>query len=339
MKVAIVILNWNGKHLLEQFLPKVLTYVAIYSETWVADNYSTDESLAFLADQYPEVKTIKIPKNLGYAGGYNFALAQIDADYYVLLNSDIEVTPNWIEPIVELMDADVKIAAAQPKIKDFKHRNKFEYAGAAGGFIDKFGYPFCRGRIFERLETDKEQYNDTREVFWASGACLFVRSEAFKLAEGFDEGFFAHMEEIDLCWRLKNLGYKIVTCGSASVYHIGGGTLSKANWKKTYLNFRNNLELIYKNIESQYLFRTILVRMLLDGMAAFKFLVTNGFSHFGAIIRAHMHFYRMLPNIRKKRKNLQKNIIERNSNGVYNGSIVADYFIRNKKKFSDLDIE
>jgi GT2 family glycosyltransferase len=339
LKVAVVILNWNGKHLLEQFLPKVIAMSSHIAEIWVADNDSNDDSIKFVSENFPTVKHLQTGKNLGYAGGYNYALDRINADYYILLNSDIEVTSNWIEPIIELMENDTLIAAAQPKIKDFKHHNKFEYAGAAGGFIDKIGYPFCRGRIFESLETDHGQYDDTIEVFWASGACLFVRAEVFKKLDGFDESFFAHMEEIDLCWRMKNRGYKVIACGASTVYHVGGGTLSKANWRKTYLNFRNNLELIYKNIESKYLFRTIFIRMVFDGLAAFKFLITNGFSHFWAIIRAHMHFYRLLPIIRKKRKMLQSQIKERNSVGVYNGSVVSDYFIRNKKKFSDLEVK
>ncbi|MFN4122268.1 MAG: glycosyltransferase family 2 protein [Flavobacteriales bacterium] len=338
MKVATVILNWNGQHLLEQFLPKILANSADYAETWLADNNSTDDSVNFVKAHFPEVKIIQLERNMGYAGGYNTALQQIDADYFILLNSDIEVTPNWIEPIIDLFEKDPEIAAAQPKIKDFKHRLRFEYAGAAGGFIDKLGYPFCRGRIFEKLEIDKGQFDNTCEVFWASGACMFVRAQLFKEYGGFDESFFAHMEEIDLCWRFKNLGYKILACGSSTVYHIGGGTLSKSNWRKTYLNFRNNLELIYKNIETKYLFRTIFIRMVLDGLAAVKFLITNGFSHFWAIIRAHLHFYRLLPSIRQKRKTLQKQVKKRNVAGVYKGYIVVDYFIKKKQKFSQLGI-
>jgi GT2 family glycosyltransferase len=338
LKIATVILNWNGKHLLEQFLPKILQFNMPENTIWVADNHSQDDSVEFVKLNFPEVQLIQLEKNLGYAGGYNTALSIIESDYYILLNSDIEVTDNWIQPIIDRMETDKEIAAAQPKIKDFKHRNRFEYAGAAGGYIDRLGYPFCRGRMFEQLEIDKGQFNDTQEVFWASGACLFIRAELFHAVGGFDDGFFAHMEEIDLCWRMKNLGYKIIACGDSTVYHIGGGTLSKSNWRKTYLNFRNNLELICKNIESRYLFRTIFMRMVLDGLAAMKFLITNGFTHFWAILRAHLHFYRMLPSIRQKRKVLRKNIKNRNSSGVYKGSIVIDYFIRKKKKFSELDI-
>ena len=337
MRTAIVILNWNGKHLLEQFLPKVLLYSA-GAEVIVADNASSDESLEMLESKFPEVRIIRNSSNSGYAGGYNEALKQVDSEFYVLLNSDIEVTPNWLDPMEALFDKDPMIAAIQPKIRAFKQRTHFEYAGAAGGYVDRMGYPFCRGRIFEEAEVDEGQYDDAREVFWASGACMFTRSTAFHSCGGFDESFFAHMEEIDLCWRMKNQGFKIMVEPKSVVYHIGGGTLSKANWKKTYLNFRNNLELIYKNIEGKYLFRSLFFRMILDGVAAFKFLFTNGFSHFYAIIRAHLHFYRLLPTIRQKRLALKKLEKVRNTSGVYMGSVVADYFLRGKKRFSDLDI-
>ena len=337
MKTAVVILNWNGKHLLEQFLPKVIA-CSPNAEVVVADNASSDDSVAMMRRTFPSVTIIENPSNNGYAGGYNEALAQVDADYYVLLNSDIEVTPNWIEPVIKHFETDPLVAAIQPKIRAFKQRNQFEYAGAAGGYLDRLGFPFCRGRIFEECEVDNGQYDDVKEVFWASGACMFVRASVFHECEGFDELFFAHMEEIDLCWRMKNRGYKILVEPASVVFHIGGGTLSKSNWRKTYLNFRNNLELIYKNIEGKYLFRSLFMRMTLDGIAAFKFLFTNGFSHFYAIIRAHLHFYRKLPSIRQKRRKLKALEHNRNSTGVYMGSIVADYFIRGKKTFRDLDI-
>jgi GT2 family glycosyltransferase len=337
MRTAIVILNWNGCHLLEQFLPKVIQF-SEDAKVVVADNNSTDNSVKWLQENFPQVQLIVNPTNNGYAGGYNEALRQVDAEFYVLLNSDIEVTENWIKPIEKLFDSDSQIAAIQPKIRAFKQRDRFEYAGAAGGYLDRMGYPFCRGRIFEETEIDTGQYDDIREVFWASGACMFIRSSVFHDCQGFDESFFAHMEEIDLCWRMKNRGYKILVQPESVVFHIGGGTLSKSNWRKTYLNFRNNLELIYKNIEDKYLIRSLLKRMLLDGVAAFKFLFTNGFSHFYAILRAHLHFYRLLPSIRQKRRKLKKVESIRNTSGVYMGSIVADYFLRGKKKFSDLDI-
>jgi len=337
MSVAVVILNWNGQHLLEQFLPKVIE-CSEGAEIVVADNYSSDDSVEMLKSKFPAVRVIQNTVNSGYAGGYNAALSQINADYYVLLNSDIEVTPGWIEPVIALFETDLLISAIQPKIRAFKQRLHFEYAGAAGGYLDRFGFPFCRGRIFEKIETDTGQYDDAREVFWASGACMFVRSDIFHLCKGFDESFFAHMEEIDLCWRMKNQGYKIMVEPKSIVFHIGGGTLHKSNRQKTYLNFRNNLELIYKNIEDKYLLRSLLRRMVLDGIAAFKFLISSGFSHFVAIIRAHFHFYRLIPTIREKRRQLK--LVERNRNttGVYMGSIVTDYFVRRKRVFSELDI-
>jgi GT2 family glycosyltransferase len=337
MKTAVVILNWNGKHLLEQFLPKVIA-CSPNAEVVVADNASSDDSVAFVRSTFPEVTIVENSRNNGYAGGYNDALACVDADYYVLLNSDIEVTPNWIEPVIRHFETDPLVGAIQPKIRAFKQRDKFEYAGAAGGYLDRLGFPFCRGRIFEECEVDRGQYDDVHEIFWASGACMFVRASVFHECQGFDEMFFAHMEEIDLCWRMKNRGYKILVEPASVVFHIGGGTLSKSNWRKTYLNFRNNLELIYKNIEDKYLFRSLFMRMALDGVAAFKFLFTNGFSHFYAIVRAHLHFYRMIPTIRQKRRKLKALEHNRNSTGVYMGSIVADYFIRHKKTFRDLDI-
>lgn len=337
MRTAVVILNWNGCHLLEQFLPKVIQY-SPDSRVIVADNNSSDASVEWLKLNHPEVEVIVNPKNTGYAGGYNEALKLIDAEFYVLLNSDIEVTSDWIKPMETLFDTDAQIAAIQPKIRGFKHRDQFEYAGAAGGYLDRMGYPFCRGRIFEETEVDIGQYDDAREVFWASGACMFVRSSVFHACHGFDESFFAHMEEIDLCWRMKNKGFKVMVEPKSVVFHIGGGTLSKSNWKKTYLNFRNNLEIIYKNIEGKYLLRSLFIRMVLDGVAALKFLFTNGVSHFYAIIRAHMHFYRLLPVIRQKRRMLKQEEGIRNTKGVYMGSIVWDYFLKKKKKFSDLDI-
>jgi len=338
MKIAVVILNWNGKQLLAQFLPKVIS-CSPGTTVIVADNASTDDSVNFVTTTFPEVRVIVNSSNSGYAGGYNEALKQVDADFFVLLNSDIEVTPNWIPPIIELFEKDNSVAAIQPKILSFDKKTHFEYAGASGGYLDKLGFPFCRGRIFEMLEEDNGQYNQVHEIFWASGACLFVKASVFRICGGFDESFFAHMEEIDLCWRMKNQGWRILVQPASTVYHIGGGTLAKQNWKKTYLNFRNNLELIYKNIEDKFLIRSLFLRMMLDGVAAFKFLFSNGPLHFYAIIRAHLHFYRMLPQIGKKRKKLKTIEKVRNTKGVYMGAIVVDYFIRNKKKFSQLDID
>ncbi len=338
MKVALVILNWNGNDFLEKFLPSVIQYNSFNSQIIVADNASTDNSIHFLTANYPQIKIIKNTVNGGFAKGYNDALKQVIAEYYVLLNSDVEVTSNWIEPIIKLMDEDISIAACQPKIRSYSKKNYFEYAGAAGGFIDKYGYPFCRGRIFENIEEDKGQYNDTREIFWATGACLFIRSQFFHKAGGFDEDFFAHMEEIDLCWRLKNFGYKIMYSADSTVYHVGGGTLNKTNPNKTFLNFRNNLMLLFKNLPPHNFFLIILIRFKLDGLAGFKFLFSGQFSHFIAVIKAHFSFYASFGKTFKKRK-LLKQQIKHYTTAVYLHSIIADYYLRGKKTFKEIDFK
>ncbi|RLD83824.1 MAG: glycosyltransferase family 2 protein [Bacteroidetes bacterium] len=270
--------------------------------------------------------------NGGYATGYNVALRQIQADYYILLNSDIEVTANWIKPIIEFMDSDSVIGACQPKIRSYSEKEKFEYAGASGGFIDKYGYPFCRGRIFQSLEVDKGQYNDSTEVFWATGACMFIRSDVFHELGGFDDDFFAHMEEIDLCWRMKSIGKKVMVCPSSMVYHVGGGTLPVGSARKTYLNFRNNFVLLYKNLPTNMLFSVLVLRLFLDGMAGIKFLLQGGFSDFLAVIRAHFYFYGNWSHIHKKRKKTIRNKVSK----VYNGNIAIDHYFYKKKNFSDL---
>lgn len=331
-KTAVVILNYNGKEFLERFLPKVLLYSRDVAEVWVADNCSDDGSVALLQEQFPEVKLIVNPTNGGFAMGYNQALRQIKADYYVLLNSDIEVTPNWITPVIDLMETDERIAACQPNIRAFHAKEKFEYAGASGGFIDKYGYPFCRGRIFQHLETDGGQYSDPIEVFWATGACMFVRSEIYHQLDGLDDDFFAHMEEIDFCWRAKNLGYRIMVNPKSVVYHIGGGTLPKSSARKTYLNFRNNFVLLYKNLPSNRLFKVFIARLFLDGVAAVKFLAQGGFSDFIAVIKAHFYFYAHFTDLQQKRKKLQQKKV----GGIYNGNIAFDHYLWRKKKYSDL---
>ena len=332
MKAAVVILNWNGKKFLEQFLPVVIQHSKHIASIVVADNASSDDSIAFLKAHFPEIRIIQNQSNGGFAKGYNDALKLIDAEYYVLLNSDIEVTPRWLEPVLELMDADKNIAACQPKIRSFHERNKFEYAGAAGGYIDKFGYPFCRGRLFFSIEEDKGQYDDTTEIFWATGACLFVRAELYHKLGGLDEDFFAHMEEIDFCWRLKNQGYKIMYCPESVIFHIGGGTLPKSSSRKTYLNFRNNFSLLYKNLPAKRLLPVFSARILLDGIAAFKFLLDGGFKDFLAVLRAHLAFYRNIGKIRKKRKLLTQQKVGH----TYHGNIVVDYYLLKRKKFTDL---
>lgn len=336
VKAAVVILNYNGRKFLERFLPNVISnshpHVVI-----VADNASTDDSIAFLKQNYPSIRIIETGGNFGYAEGYNNALKQVDAEYFILLNSDVEVSENWIDPVLHLMDADVSIAACQPKIIDHAKHDTFEYAGASGGFIDKYGYPFCRGRIFNSLEKDHSQYENTLEVFWATGACLFVRSSAFNRVAGFDGRYFAHMEEIDLCWRLKNFGYKILVEPKSTVYHIGGGTLNKLSRQKTYLNFRNNLATFTKNHPSRFLFAKVFYRMILDGVAAFKFLLTGQAKHFFAVLHAHFVFYSWLPSILKERRSLRKSEgFSYNFTHVYNGNIVWEYYIKGKKEFSDL---
>lgn len=337
MKVAVVILNWNGRGFLEKFLPSVIACNNSFSEIIVADNNSTDDSIDFLKQHYPQVRLVINKVNGGFAKGYNDALKHIDAEYYVLLNSDVEVTTGWIEGVIDLMDADKTIAACQPKIRMFDNKKMFEYAGAAGGFIDKYAYPFCRGRILEYLEEDKGQYNDVREIFWATGACMFVRADKFKEVDGFDEDFFAHMEEIDLCWRLKNLGYKIMYSPHSTVYHVGGGTLNKTSPRKTYLNFRNNLFLIYKNHPPQFFFLKLFFRMVLDGIAGAKFILSGQFAHCWAIVKAHFSFYGSLNKLIQKRKLLKSKIKVYTSSAVYLHSIVADFYLRGNKTFSSID--
>jgi hypothetical protein len=330
---AVVILNWNGRKYLEQFLPPLIQYSSGEAEIIVADNASNDDSISFLETNFPSVRIIRNPANEGFARGYNLALKQVKADYYILLNSDIEVTPDWIHPVIDMMEKDPSIAACQPKIRSYFERTKFEYAGAAGGFIDKYGYPFCRGRLFQSIEEDLGQYDDAIEIFWATGACMFVRADLFHQAGGLDEDFFAHMEEIDLCWRLKNLGYKIMYCPQSVVYHIGGGTLPKISWRKTYYNFRNNFYLLYKNLPDNLLIEVFAKRFILDGIAALKFLFTAGFKDFWAIYKAHISFYSTLSKTKAKRKLLKHSPLHK----VYRKNIVFEYYLRKKKKFTDMD--
>ncbi len=332
MRISVVILNWNGLKFLKQFLPALVRHTRDVAEIVVADNASTDGSVAFLTREYPKIRIIRNHLNGGFAMGYNLALRQIESDYYILLNSDIEVTENWILPVIDLMEKNPGVAACQPKIRSYHEPEKFEYAGAAGGFIDKYGYPFCRGRIFQSIETDTGQYNDACEIFWATGACMFVRAEVFHRMGGFDEDFFAHMEEIDFCWRLKNNGFRIMYCPDSTVYHIGGGTLPKASYRKTYLNFRNNFYLLYKNLPDDRLVRVFIVRLLLDGVAAVKFLFSAGFKDFWAVTRAHFSFYRSLRKTIQKRKKQKQGSMSL----VYGKNIVSEYYLHGIRKFSDL---
>lgn len=338
IKTAVVILNWNGKHFLEKFLPALLNYSSgDDTDVIIADNASTDDSISFLKTHYPTLRLVILDKNYGFTGGYNRALAQIEAKYYILINSDIEVTPNWTKPLIETLDSDEQIAACQPKIKSYHQRDFFEYAGASGGFIDKFGYPFCRGRILNNLEMDKEQYDDIKEVFWATGACIAVKADLFHKAGGFDDDFFAHMEEIDLCWRLKNLGYKIMVNPQSEVFHVGGGTLPNNSPFKLYLNFRNNLFLLYKNLPPHKLYSILFARMALDGISALMFLAKFSFSGFNAVFKAHIHFYKSIKKLRVKRNNMATlGIKPCYHTQTYHKSIVIDFYIRRKQKFIEL---
>lgn len=334
--VAVVILNWNGKSFLEKFLPTVIKYSSV-ANVYLADNNSTDESVAFVKSNFPQVTIILNKNNNGYAGGYNQALKNISEEFYVLLNSDVEVTTDWIEPIIQLMESDKQIGACQPKILDYANPQKFEYAGAAGGFIDKYAYPFCRGRIFNSLENDSHQYDDKAEVFWATGACMFVRAEAFWKIHGFDSDYFAHMEEIDLCWRMKNIGYKVFVEPKSVIYHVGGGTLNKLSPRKTFLNFRNNLITLTKNSAPKRLFFKIIYRMILDGVAAIKFLIEGNGSHFIAVIKAHFSYYGQLSSTLRKRKTMQKmQGFTYATQGVLKRNIVYLHFIKGIKKYSQL---
>jgi GT2 family glycosyltransferase len=336
-KIAIVILNFNGRDYLEKFLPSVLAH-SPNGSVIVADNASSDDSVPFLKAQFPEVELIEMHENWGFAGGYNMALNQVEAEYYVLLNSDVEVTPNWTESILQLMKQDKSIAACQPKILSYHHKEQFEYAGAAGGYIDALGFPFCRGRIFHELEEDQGQYDDMRQIFWATGACLFIRSEIYHQMGGLDEDFFAHMEEIDLCWRINNAGYKIYYEGQSAVFHVGGGTLHKSNPRKTYLNFRNGLTLLFKNLPKRQLIWKLPFRLLLDYVAALKFLLADSGQDAKAVIKAHRDFFRYLYLYKAKRRMARKfHKNDQKSAVIYRRLIIVDHFLFKKKRFDELE--
>ncbi|RLJ74854.1 glycosyltransferase family 2 protein [Pedobacter alluvionis] len=332
--VAVVILNWNGKAYLKQFLPGILLSEYDNLQIVVGDNASTDDSVSFLQENFPTVKIIQNDQNYGFAGGYNKVLERVEADYFILLNSDVEVVPNWIKPIISLMESDAQIAAAQPKIKWQMNKNQFEYAGAAGGYLDIYAFPFCRGRLFNVYELDNGQYNDKTEVFWASGAAFFIKSKCWREAGGLDADLFAHMEEIDLCWRLKNLNYKIMYCPDAEVYHVGGGTLQTENPFKTYLNFRNNLIIMQKNLPAGDAIFRITIRMFIDFIAWWHFLLTGKPKFTMAVTKGHWHFLKSLSKTNKKRKLVQKEYSKHT--GVYNNSVVWAFFIKKVKYFSKL---
>ncbi len=328
MKTAIVILNWNGKQLLEKFLPSIVNF-SIDADVYVADNASTDNSIGFVKEHFPTVKIVVNQENGGYAKGYNDALKHINADIYCLINSDIEVTENWLEPVLSVFKKEPNTAIIQPKLLDYNNKTKFEYAGAAGGFIDFLGYPYCRGRIFNHLEIDNGQFNDISSIFWASGACLFIRSQVFHDLKGFDEDYFAHQEEIDLCWRIQNEGYNIKYVGTSTVYHVGGATLQESNPHKTYLNFRNSLFTVLKNVPRRYFFITIVLRLILDGVAGLKFAIELRPIHTWSIIKAHFSFYKNLFRFIRKRRELQ-----RKNNYSIHSFVVWQYFILGRKTFN-----
>lgn len=326
-KIAVIILNWNGKSLLEEFLPSVIHH-SNQAKIYVADNNSTDDSMVFLQNNYPDIKIIRNSKNFGYAKGYNEALKYVNEPYFVLLNSDVKVSEHWLIPMLEIFENEPKTAVLQPKILDYKSKDFFEYAGAAGGFIDKYAFPFCRGRIFSTIEKDTNQYDKITEIFWASGACLFIRKEIFEQFGGFDEDFFAHQEEIDLCWRIQNKNFKIKYIPHSVVYHVGGATLQENSPQKTFLNFRNSLYTLLKNHPKKGLFFTFFIRLCLDGIAGIHFLLKIKPKHTWAIVKSHFTVYWNLQKTLKKRNEFQKR------NFYYTTSIVFDYFLKQKKYFS-----
>lgn len=339
MKTAIVILNWNGEKMLRRFLPDVLKHSACEdTEIYVADNASTDHSLDLLKREFPEVRTIVLETNWGFAEGYNKALSQINAEYFVLLNSDVEVTDGWLQPLIHFMDTHKDAAACQPKLLSEGARDLFEYAGACGGFIDSYGYPFCRGRIFDKIEHDRGQYDDISEVMWATGACMVVRSDDYKKVGGLDKCFFAHCEEIDMCWRLRIYGRKIYCVPQSKVYHVGGGTLPKNNPMKTYLNFRNNLIMLYKNLPENKLNKVMRIRVLLDAIAALQALLTCRIGDFKAIIKGRLDYKRRKQQYAEIRQRIQAQRAKNFDDDTCNLSILWHYYIKGIRLFSLLPI-
>ncbi len=333
-KVAIVILNWNGKKYLEQFLPSVLSTRYPNFEVIIADNGSADDSISFLQTNYPSIRLIRFTENQGFAKGYNETLKKVESDYYVLLNSDVEVTAGWLQPQVDLLENDKNIAASQPKILSYNNKKIFEYAGAAGGWLDKYGYPFAKGRVFDVCEEDNGQYDQSEPIFWASGAALFIRSKIFHAMEGFDEYFFAHQEEIDLCWRIQLAGHKIYSCPSSVVYHVGGGTLPRGNSLKTYLNFRNNRIMMSKNLPLSKKLWVMPARNFLDGISAWKGLLTGDGGYFIAILRAQLAFLKWWFFFQKKSVFPVKK--KGNLSGFLQKNMVWQHFVRKKNRFSKI---
>ena len=335
-KVAVALLSYNGKELLEKFLPPIINTAYDDFEVYVIDNASTDDTQEFLKSNFPQVKIITISENHGFTNGYVEGLKQINNEYYVLISSDVEVTPNWMNPVIELMENDGSIAACQPKMKNYNKKTHFEYSGSAGGFIDILGYPFCRGRVFFTMEEDIGQYDDVTETFWATGGCLFIRSEIYHKAGGLDNDFYAHMEEIDLCWRIKNMGYKIMVCPQSVAYHVGGHIINYGSPSKIFRNFRNSLIMNLKNMTATELIWKLPARIILDIIYAAKVLFSGNFIEFISIAKAHFDFFFKMPKWLKKRRQARKLTVKPNLYGIYKGSIVIDYFLKKKKKFSEL---
>ena len=331
---AIVILNWNGRHFLEKFLPFVTASLCPGAEVIIADNASTDDSIPFVRQHYPQLRIIEMDRNLGFAGGYNEALRQIDSDYYVLLNSDVEVSPGWLEPVIALLEKDPTIGACQPKIRMYDDKSSFEYAGAAGGWLDYLGYPFARGRVFDVCEADTGQYDQSEPIFWASGAALFIRARIFHELNGLDTYFFAHQEEIDLCWRMQLAGYKVYACPQSVVYHVGGGTLPKGNERKVFLNFRNNLIMMAKNLPPAQCLWKIPLRFLLDSISAWKSLLAGEGVYFMAVLEAHLAFLKWVA--LKRKQSIFPGKKGGRLLGWYSGSVVWQYFVVGKKTFSEI---
>ncbi|MGM9705050.1 MAG: glycosyltransferase family 2 protein [Prevotella sp.] len=340
IKLAIVILNWNGRKMLEQFLPSVIKYSSEEAQIIVADNASTDDSLSFLSQTFPQVRTIVLDRNYGFAGGYNEALKQVDAEYYLLLNSDVEVSNGWLTPLLSFMDHTPDCAACQPKLLSYDDKSSFEYAGASGGFIDRYGYPYCRGRIFTNVEQDEGQYDDITEIFWATGACMMIRRADFWEAGAFDSRFFAHNEEIDLCWRLCLMGRKIYCVPTSHVFHVGGGTLPKGNSRKTFLNFRNNLTMLYKNVNEEEMAHVMTVRCILDYVAAIKcLLVDRNYPEFKAIVQGRKAFLDWRSEFKVSRKMIQSKRVNRSVTFHNNVFLLWQYYFKGRKKYTDLNFK
>lgn len=339
IKTAVVILNWNGIGWLQKFLETVMRFTANQdTKVYVADNGSTDGSVEWISDNFNDIWVINLETNFGFAGGYNRAINQIEAKYYVLLNSDIEVTEGWLNPLVRYMDQNPGTASCQPKIKSFQNKHHFEYAGAAGGYIDKFGYPFCRGRVFDFIEKDYGQYDNPADIFWSSGACMIVSSDAWKKCGGLDDDFFAHMEEIDMCWRFHLAGFRVACVPESVVYHVGGGALHYDSPFKTYLNFRNNLFLLYKNLPDNKLHTILFVRKLLDGLAVLIFFLKGKPESVKAVWKAHVDYYKSIKRLKEKRKFVMDLSIENDFSQLMNKSVIFRFYIKGEKTFSSFNL-